>query len=1210
MWSSALPRKTPDEYAQLIVNGSFIAKSGILSCSPGFDIHALAQGLPGGMNRVISLGFMPFVRALSKMGLLIAQIWIDDPDYGIRWYSREINFQFDPAIWGNWVAHYVLGYGETVANRIRWQILSDRAMRGACGNEADNIPIWCGYINRNSGDDHGYIHIYYTAGGYGLNGDIDSYTELLEGETIPVYESVGFSALDGTNTFYVSGQGLGAYSEETIILIAVPIIDGYQSLSPYRIDSSPGYLRSLRLRWDSTNGAILKTKFAIQWTPYAAPYQKYRLTGFYIYQSECQTLPNTPELFGAWKLVRHIDIRDGVSEPIYSGRGHLEGIAGNTRNVFILRGNWPDIDDLLVGFVLEIMIPTTTGDLVSERYIITSCASLPDGTYWLIFLVAQGSLLLNEGDYDVSIYEKWVYSDPVNPGENIYKIPLILKNEPNEYNAPAWMPNPNQIGNAGYSAPEVRYNYVRQIEFQDRHIVGDIYDFFLSTKFPLRVAYTEPKLTPHAGLDIFQNIFDLSGRDDDVVRGFTHSLNMLSIFTKYRIFKAAFEPILTLRESPYPVGLAAPDSLCSIGLNHWFLGQSGTAKTVYKYDGIHQPVDIGYRLAAELDAALSAIGCVPELSQGWYDKDENQYRLAVKTFEASNELWLVVIDKPADLPPSRRFFKSSNGGNFQQINMGGTQGGWNIGAEIVNKWKTVSFEFLPDGTAFWAATTTEYDSSPQYCLYCRKYTVQPPDWQESPQIYDSDEASGSDFFNPDVVLDSRSPEPMPILLVNKGFGGINSGLRLYWMKPNLSQTYCPISGSITPTGKGSIVRQSNQCFIHCDRVSDNSSYLYSFGLDASGIPAPPLSGLWEPIAQPNMPVHQMAVSNDAIGILGRDSSSPTDSSLDFRLFQNGSLGDREVVMPAGYTYFDDAFALIYRDGQWQALIAPYSPTASDIMHYKRQSDGTWYLHQTYPVGSGASQFNLFGISRVSDFGTWLPQDEFGCMFVEVYTQPYQVRWLNMPAGTAMNITTKNLNSGGRNWQKQAAYRPVAALTPTVGEHVFPYGNPSGVKVFCFDVDTNEACPYESNSSKHLMADIIEIQGRQVFSEGESFYYYWDDFKDYFDDSLYLNRDLRLVTTVKDGGIRQQKIARRMVVDFDIPLGAWLDVIVYNENNEAATFTGDPDNGGTGLARSDSGKMKTLSLLGQEYHIDLKASCQVQREIHSVELDVAYFGGIV
>jgi hypothetical protein len=620
------PRDVPAGYLTYAQNVDYAREYGTLRKSYGFDRHDVDQPLPENFPPVLSMGWMTYTNENdAKMGRLVVQTNGSSTGYiynTLDWYFRD--YDFDGDTWVDWNAGVPNSlsqediYGTTKADRIRWTSFHE-VMRGACGNESDSYPLWFGFIDRNADDNEGYFHNYTTvipeAGDPATTtGDRDTFVGVATSQSIP---NIKCGILQTTDGFF--GTDLSTYINEKVRYLIVPILDGHQITSPNNITN----YSSLRVNWEDAN-------------------KNPRLSGFNIYESRTvRNVASSEEAylppFPYWELIKYVDIRTGNDVPIYSDNGTFN----SSGNFFAFDGmqNRFDDNDAFNGLWIHILYKTTDGTNIDEWYKITDHGmEANDGRIY--FTPHGNTALVGATSYRIDVMEKWD-SDTTDS----YYIELYVDGNAAIQPAPDGLPDPNKLADSTYDYPEISCNYKRSILFEERHVVGNVY--FDGKKHPLMMRWSNPINDPFAGHDIFPNYVMIPSTTDDEIMGFAQSLNVLSVFTKRKIFKYVFENgVPVLQETPYSAGLVAPDSLVTINGIHWFFGQEGQILSIFRYDGIREPQDVGAGIRDQIEAwmvdenGLTRPHIQPHLTLGWRDYRTGQYRIALNTYSEGDPWYL------------------------------------------------------------------------------------------------------------------------------------------------------------------------------------------------------------------------------------------------------------------------------------------------------------------------------------------------------------------------------------------------------------------------------------------------------------------------------------------------------------------------------------------------------------------------------------------
>jgi hypothetical protein len=636
MVSSIDSLDVPPGFVSYIQNADFSSEIGTTQKSPGFDRHSVDNPLPDNFPPPLSMGWFTYTRVWSgteevndKVGRFVVQTngSPGGAENNLDYYWRE--YDFESALWDDWSEHQsTLDYGTTKADRIRWSGF-EGILRGACGNESDSYPLWFGYVNRNKNDSNGFFHDYTHTG---ENGDYDGFTGVIASQDLPTVKYGISRTGDGVFTDVHNA----IYGNEVVRYIAIPIYDGHQVCSPNQAEAySPTVDYWVEVNYGTDNNfQATRLLLDVDWSDEE---KMVRLSGFNIYESRALEGEYAGEglvTFSPWTWIRYVDIQSGstVSALNYSATYESTGTY-----LSIANANLPSncFDDLWVHIRSKTTVVGSPGTANNpdERYKITSTTKI-NGTTRIAFTPHPGTLLADGAVYYISILEHW---DEV-PGEtDKFRIHLFVDGNSAVGEAPWWLPDPNRLDDDSYSLPTVSCNYRCSGYFLERHFVGNVY--YDGVKYPLMIRWSNPTNDPLAGHDLYPNYLFIPSDEDDEVMGFAQTLNVLSIFTRKKIFKYVFEGgIPVLQETPYHVGLYASDSLITHNGIHWFFGIDGQILSKYKYDGIRKPRDVGKKIRDQIDARLAVPYVQPSQIIGWYDTRTSKYKIAINTY-TDGDIW-------------------------------------------------------------------------------------------------------------------------------------------------------------------------------------------------------------------------------------------------------------------------------------------------------------------------------------------------------------------------------------------------------------------------------------------------------------------------------------------------------------------------------------------------------------------------------------------
>jgi len=625
----------PRDFATHIKNGRFSESFGAVEKDTGWDISEIMAGAPVNLMPILSMAFYPYDVILdngdiTRYGRFYIQV-DGDPlglEHGLNYWYREYDYQV--GVWGAWQGSSATTpfseehiYGTTKADRIRWSKFPN-VVRGACGAYSNSNPLWIGYVDRGIDQDKGFFRTYT----YPNPRDRYGISDVIVSEGIPQV-TAGIKLL--ATHHHGEDEEYGFY-RKALLLIVLPEYDGVQIANIDHIDNfvfgSYEYYKTLIIpytddldyyRYDLSLAVVLNLGGSAL-TPMCP-----RLTGFHIYKCESGYEPYTSQgekySWSTPLLVRRIDSQTGTDYVMIRDWQFINNSPGT--NIWIANlgpSGWVKVDDEFIDFWIEIKI--SEGNF--ERYRITD-----SNTSSVTFIASADTQMVTSTRYVYSIRERWV-SQVVDEVFDI-KLKLDTIGLINSA-APPYFPEPNKIEDEDYDIPQITANYKASIHFENRHIIGNC--FYNGEYHPLMMRYSDVDGSDFAGHDLFVNEHIIPALAGDEIMGYASSLKMLSVFTKQDIFRYMFEdggaPVL--QDTPYNVGLVAPDSLVTIDGIHFFVGQEGNRISKYKYDGIHKPERIGDRIQDDLTEAINQPGVVKEMIQGFHNKNANRYDISINRF--------------------------------------------------------------------------------------------------------------------------------------------------------------------------------------------------------------------------------------------------------------------------------------------------------------------------------------------------------------------------------------------------------------------------------------------------------------------------------------------------------------------------------------------------------------------------------------------------
>jgi hypothetical protein len=1172
MISQANPRLLPDGFAMQVENADFSRKLGMLMKDYGFDLHEIGTTVPALMADVLSIGWMTYVKVWgddgtkinAKMGRLYAQV-----DYGttpgvllLGYYWIE--YDFAAASWGAWSTLQTdLDYGTTIPDRIRWTPFQPNVMRGATGVTADSKPIWVGYVNRKASDNNGLFKDYtFDTVAHPTTGDRVSVTDVYMGDGTP---NTKCGVVQISNVY----DDTANFSNEKIQIIVVPEYDGHQVTSTEQVDDfSASILYRETVSFNTLEKRALRINVNINFIDDNGEFPNPRVTALNIFVSRC---PNTTfDVWTPWDWVYRVDLQTGT----LGSFGRHNGMY-NQGSPAVLISNWgaPLIEwpDMLKNLWVSIRRESN----IRELYRVSDVVMVSNPNQALIYFTASSHTGLHQDSYyDYDLIGKW-YTD----NNQDFTCGIILNGtEIPQEEAPAWLPDPAKLFDLDYRIPVVSCNYRYSIEFQGMHVVGNVYHD--GEWKPLQMRISNPKNHPLAGFDIFPDEQNIPSDAGDEIMGFGVAGDVLSVFTKKKLFRYTFDGGITPRlvELPWSVGLVSGDSLKEIGAVYWFLGQYMVNRkitySIFRYDGLHEPENVGDKISGELLAALIADGCIPELAQAWLDELNQQYRVAINSFYIPNamgtEVMPMIYDKisagachanqkttefrpgtshlyqlvcdvdnlSGPIPIKHRLFKRCvNGATFEAF----SGNAWaphkdGLGDTSTGKSTTASFVFSEDGQYIYIVGTTAEEAIPGagvvgYGLYIGRLDLETGTWSQAVDGYANvhmllswHETLVYDY--PDIELDPRG-YPM---VVSEGHLMTSPAVRcafLLWYDTHgaLKKNIIGQRGEL-PYNCGSIAKQGSQVVIHVDMnglpANNEVGYLYTFPC-ISGVPNPPADRNWNPLAATRLWNAMLCLSDTGIGLVGRYDCG---STLAFSLWQDNQF-TTDSTLPALHTNGEtdaNVYALTWREGKF---IVVFFDDANALYYIINQGDGTWLYGATIPTGlPGAVQnWGYFGITRKPNPAQVDPQLFAFCLneVDQAFYTPDYTMWLVRIA----------------DWD-----HPVPEAT------FWPTGRILSSKIFGVDIKNGSTQIVTGNSNLKIM-DVLEVEKSVVFVNNNLFLEFTDEFREYLDENTSTGKRLYLVLGSYDAGHSYLKLCEYLIFDGEIADGESVTVTVGNDLGESA-----------------------------------------------------------
>jgi hypothetical protein len=1145
------------------------------------------------MGTILSYGFFPYIKVeavgdedvFRRLGRLYVQV---SGENNFNWY--HIDYSFESEEWGNWEGPYT---EDDIAGTfkpdgvINW-VSYPNVLRGAAGTGEDANPLWIGYIFRRKVDDKGYFRDYTYTPDHPDGEDM--------AEANQVKEMAGFEDIEaGLQITPWATNRNGYVNNDTTRFMLMPEYDGTQIAPHSKIStlvvSSLTYLPNVVdfLEFIAPS-AQYEIGCRIKFWPGADPPPALRLTALHLYRSKKSVEENR---FPPWEKIRRIDIREGTEHVVESRYGECYSpVEEWTHGIKIEGSAWYSPDSYTTLWI-EIHIITGTGETeeVVERYKIKEVATSDVNTY--IMFNADGNTNLDYGTrYYFKLTERW---SPTTLG---YVIGMLsYGTEISLGDAPPWAPDPNRIDEVDYRPPDPLANYKHAIFAEDVNIVGNVrHD---DEYKPLQFRESFSSLDELAGDDLFSLKYNVPARVGDEIMGFGKKLltqyaepkQLLSVFTKESIFRYIRDAnIPILQETVHNIGLKSSKSLNTHGEVHRFLGVENNRISVYKYDAIEKPKDIGDPILPDIEEALARDGVSVEDAKGWYDGDVNQYRLCIyapsiatghsfvsnqyqtlitqsgnKIFQKNaafrygetppGQIYTFVTDIDASDNVHRYMHMSEDNATFELV-LDWVLGSGNLDSDLTDvesrgSAPSVSFVIESGGRYMHAVSEFDYNLGGgiyRHMLIYRRFDLDDLSVVDQTIIGDFSNTNLLGWKTPDIILDHRTgSDKKPIVVTRKAPDSGTDQSWIFWYDTaNVLQSR-QINGSVTPQDDVSIAGEEDHDRFYVHANYGSGSRLYRMFYLASGVPIIPDENNFEPLPDGSvgMTGAQMAFGGGSLGFIGT-----VGGSLSFREYKNEALTDIETITANAEA---QGCGGCWRGNKWQVIAGK---TGSDFLHwFRREGEDDW-ADMALPVQPGQGEWNEVAVTMLEHNPSPRGGDEFGAMIIE----------------NVANVKYVHIFEG-------------AVATGTV---------------FGFDVDS-DAATIVSGNARFVPTYVEDVNNEVLFTDEKEFMLPSTDYKEWFDGTDYDNHAFLVTLKAIDGGSTFLKQAGGLIVEWDgtVDADSYLYVQLVNEKGDMKELQ---------LTQDDNGKPQKFVFWGRYFIPTIFESSQYKFTLKRFELWGKSFGG--
>jgi hypothetical protein len=493
-----------------------------------------------------------------------------------------------------------------------------------------------------------------------------------------------------------------------------------------------------------------------------------------------------------------------------------------------------------------------------------------------------------------------------------------------------------------------------------------------------------------------------------------------------------------------------------------------------------------------------------------------------------------------------------------------------IYTEYADKPQSVSIIFSRDGRYLHAATSTmEWTLADEtyYRLYWGKYDTHTGQWLTLPRLGLVESSSVQPFNFPDIALDGRG---LPMIVVKR-----TEFSELYYTDASGAQRVTTIAGhGVTQVVAPTILVDGHHVYVHAE--TSTQGYLFRFSLDPNGVPMPPASFYWQPLAQTNMTNAQLALSPEAIGIIGRYDTTEL-NWLGFRKWESEAMTEPEIVEDM-QVYGIASYGLTYRVDRWHAIYTTFDMNEPRYLVRDPETE-EWGGGEVQPP-LDSEPWGTMGITGHYPNPVAMNPGTLGFVVVE------------QDGGTASNLVKYLLVD---NW-----YDPPPPPTGTYWPHGGLVGN--GCRLG-FDINGGAA---HFLTGPLAVMDLVEIGEDLVFTGGSTFMKFTGEFKEYYGLGKYACTTLLYTSGSTDAGIPQNKLCEWAVADFEIvedsssTLPSSLLITISNEKGDSKMFY---------LTRATALKPFRVNLWGRNFKVRVEEISPRDAAIRSVELQGKYFGGV-